>query len=298
MVRQSTERYVAYLRDAVLRDLEQWPRVLVKIRSTGTLRVRRAALWDGYRTYSSLRALQDQLDDSRRRGALNAEDARLFFHVSDAVLDIRASLLGAQAPLGKSYSYKGEKWLSECRRRAKRVLDDRGYEVGAPPWPPTRQAQTSAPTNSDQASSEAKCDGTQQSARTSQSGSRDGGAPPPRPPGGPGDHASTPRGGPHRSPYSASSVRRSDAPRLAWAGVVVVACLVLAWFGRAHLVDALAVALAVAALVGVVWALTVSEDLRRGVGLLVVGVAKLTRLILRGVGAVIVGLIGLISKRR
>ena len=296
MVRESTERYVAYLREAVLRDMEQWPRVLVRIRSTGTLKARRAALWDGYRTYSSLRALQDQLDGSRRRGALNAKDAQLFFHVSDAVLDIRASLLDAQAPLGKSYSYKGEKWLADCRRRAKRVLDDRGYEVGAPPWPPTGQAQTSTPTNGRPSSSEARSGEGQQSAQPSQSGSRDGRAPPPPPAGAPSDSASARSGGPLPSPHPEPS-GHPYVSSLAWA-VVVVVCLVLAWLWRAHLVDALAVALGLAVLVGAVWALMVSEDLRRGVGLFFGGLAKLTWLILRGVGAVMVGLLSLISKRR
>jgi curved DNA-binding protein CbpA len=296
MVRDSTERYVAYLRDAVLRDMEQWPQVLVRIRAAGTLTARRAALWDGYRTYSDLRALQDQLDD-RGRQALTADQARLFFHVSDAVRDVSATLLAAQAPLGKSYSYKSEEWLVDRQRRAKRVLDDQKLEVGEPPWPPTRQAPTSAHTNGDQSSSEARPDRTQRSSRASQSAPQDRGEPPP-PPSRPSPRASSPSGSPSTAPHAESSAHLTAAMRLAGAGVAVATLAVLAWFARAHLVDALTVALGVAALVGLAWVLIVNEEARRGLGLLLLGIAKLTWLVLRGFGNLALGLISLIGKRR
>ncbi len=88
------------------------------------------------------------------------------------------------------------------------------------------------------------------------------------------------------------------AMRMAGAGAAVVACVVLAWFVRDHVVDALTVALGIAALIGLAWVLIVSEELRRGLGLLLLGVAKLTWLIARGFGALALGLISLISKRR
>ena len=86
--------------------------------------------------------------------------------------------------------------------------------------------------------------------------------------------------------------------RLAGAGAAVVTCVVLAWFARDLVVDVLAVALGVAGLIGLVWVLIVSEELRRGVGLLVLGPAKLTWLMVRGLGALAIGLFSLISKRR
>ena len=297
MVRDSTERYVAYLRDAVLRDMEQWPQVLVRTRAGGTLKARRAALWDGYRTYGALRALQDQLDDTRRRQALTADQARLFFHVSDAVRDVRAALLAAQAPLGKSYSYKSEEWLVDRRRRAKRVLDDQKLEAGQAPWPPTRKAPTSAHTNGDQSSSEAGPDRTQSSSHASQSTPHDSGEPPPVPRR-PSPRASSPSGSPTTAPHAESSAHLTAAMRLVWAGVAVATLAVLAWFAHAHLVDALTVALGVAALAGLAWVLIVNKEARRGLGLLLLGIVKLTWLVLRGFGALALGLISLIGKRR
>jgi curved DNA-binding protein CbpA len=280
MLRDSTQRLVAYSRESAQSYMAEWPDLLRRIRSNDSTKARQTALSEGYRTYISLRRLQDALDLARRYAALDADDLRLHLHASEAVLDVRASLIAAQSDLGRSYSFKNEKWLVDTRNRARRALDHRRVATGQPPWqspagPPTRDQNDDASGSSQE---------------------------PNRPEESPRAHADAP---PNEARLNASSnVSRSRAAgRPRWVGRVAVgsttvAFLMAIWLVPEESIEVLTNMLAAVALAGLAWVLATSADARRLVGVLLVGMVKISWVILRGFVALGGILIGLALRRR
>lgn len=279
MLRDSIQRAIAYLRDALQRDMAGWPDALDRIHNGATMKTRQAALSQGYRTYTSLRRLQDTLEAARKLSALTVDDLRLQFHVSDAVVDIRAHLMAAQSELGRSYSFKNEKWLVDTRNRTRRALDDRRVSTGDPPWP-TRGPAPKARSAAESASSDAVSAEGQRGTQQSQAQPVDG-------------HDHTNRG--------VRTVRAGGRP--GWIGplalaTIAVLCITMVSLAPEESMEVLSSVLAVAALAGLTWILATSADARRLLGLLLVGTVKITWIMVRGLAAIAVGTIGLVSRRR
>ncbi len=289
LLRDSIKRTVGFFRDEVVRDMSDWPDVLDQIRTGGTIKVRRAALSHGYRIYTTLRKLQDIFDIARQHTTLTVDDLRLHFHVSEAVIEVRACLVDTQGEFGRSYSFKNEKWLLDTRIRTRRALDSRSVGSGNPPWrspepsPKTpRTAQESAPSHSDGANGRRRAKSAQEPASERNERS-DGRA-----------YVAAPHG---RRLTAAIRSGWPKSSRTVAVGATVLSCIAMVWLAPEDSLRFAAGAFVAAALIGLAWLLATSADARRLLGLLVVGSAKITWVIVRGLAALTAGVVGLLRRR-
>ena len=259
--------------------MAEWPEVLDQIRSGGPVKGRQAALSRGYRTYTSLRRLQDMLELGRRNFALTAEDLRLQFHVSEAVLEVRARLMAAQSELGRSYSFKNEKWLLDTRNRTRRALDSRRISIGDPLWGPPATSPKASRNAAESASSHTDPSEDPRSTHHSKARIDDGPDPTSR-------EAHTAR--PRRRPKWAGPVA---------VGTIAAICITMVSIAPQESMEVLSSVLVVAMLAGLTWILATSADARRLLGLLLIGMVKISWIMLRGIVALLAGMFGLVFRR-
>jgi hypothetical protein len=259
--------------------MAEWPEVLDQIHSGGPVKDRQAALSRGYRTYISLRRLQDMLELGRRNFALTAEDLRLQFHVSEAVLEVRARLIAAQSEFGRSYSFKNEKWLLDTRNRTRRALDSRRISIGDPPWGTPVASPKASRNAAESASSHTDPSEGPRSTHRSKARVDDG---------------------PDLTSRGANTARAGGRPK--WVGPVAVGtiaaiCIAIISIAPEESMEVLSSVLVVAMLAGLTWILATSADARRLLGLLLIGMAKISWIMLRGLVALLAGMFGLVFRR-